>query len=161
MSSESWVSSCPKPGMCLSGYEASNPAYNNLPKFIGEQPVAALNSICDCEHNTEYEAAIKGYGPDCTWREPEHDCVYGEINHHNFMTGCECRHPNGTILPYHGWYCEVPNSVLCKENKFYDLTETMTKVGDVAPCKSCQRIIPGCEICEENNCKSAQILIDI
>ena len=157
---DTWITSCPSPEMCLSGNRTSNPAYSDLPKFIGEQPVAALDSICDCEHNNEYAAAIKGFGPDCTWRMPPHDhCVNGEINQGNFMTGCECRHPNGTIRPYHGWYCEVPNSVLCKENRFYDLTEEMTKVGDEAPCKSCRRIIPGCEICEENNCEFIKLFI--
>ena len=89
-------------------------------------------------------------------------CENGEFNDHNFMTGCDCRYSNGTILPYHGWYCEVHNALLCAENKFYDLTKEIKKVGDTDPCRSCSWLMPGCEICKqdnETNCKLHKIRV--
>ena len=129
---------------CLAGNRTSpKPESSRLSTFIGEQPVHAMDSTCDC--------GTHGFGPFCDWRKPSNECRNGEFNDHNFMTGCDCRHANGTILPYHGWYCEVHNAFLCKEDRFYDLSQEIRKVGDSDPCRSCRRLIPGCETCKQNN----------
>ena len=156
--------SCPGSVYCLMGNRTASPPYSQLSTFIGEQPLLAMNSICDCEHYT-YGLSMHGFGPFCTWRKPPgSDCENGEHDDHNFMTGCDCRHPNGTILPYHGWYCEVHNAFLCKDDKFYDLSQKIRKVGDTDPCKSCSRFMSGCEICIQNNetnCKLRKIRISL
>ena len=152
--------SCPGSVSCLMGNKTAYP-YSHLSTFIGEQPILAMDSICDCEHYT-YGLSMHGFGPFCDWTKPANDCENGEFNDHNFMTGCDCRYSNGTILPYHGWYCEVHNALLCAENKFYDLTKEIKKVGDTDPCRSCSWLMPGCEICKqdnETNCKLHKIRV--
>ena len=148
---------------CLAGNRTASLEWSHLSALIGEQPVRAMDSTCDCEENT-YGLTVHGFGPFCTWRnKPSNNCENGEFNDHNFMTGCDCRHANGTILPYHGWDCEVHNALLCKEDRFYDLSREIKKVGDSDPCRSCKSLIGlGCETCIQNNetnCKFCKIRV--
>ena len=74
-----------------------------------------------------------------------------------FLSGCECKNSDDEFTPYHGWYCEVHNRVLCAdeenpdEEKFYDASK-MEKVGDSSwkVCKKCEEIIRNCGECEQN-----------
>ena len=54
---------------------------------------------------------------------------YGRYNIENFLSACECRDKTmNEAIPYHGWYCDIHNRLLCDKSKasfyhgqFYDV----------------------------------------
>ena len=127
---------------CITG-EKMGEFTGDLIKYVGAKTVETLFSVCKCKSN---------YGPFCTWSEaPTNLCENGKLNVENYLSGCECRNSDGVLLPYHGWYCEIHNRVLCEDDeKFYDASK-MKKVGDSSSrvCKPCEEIIKNCGECEQ------------
>ena len=132
----------------------------NLQQFVGKATVNALGYGCNCKN-------IGKYGPYCSWNEPDESernfCGFGKYNIGNFVSGCECRDSvTNAAVPYHGWYCDVHNKLLCDNSKFnkgfYDVNVMDTKmVADFPdPCRQCSDIIPNCAECQqdgETECK--------
>ena len=154
---------------CQNGSECKDASGNEglvgitkLSEMIGKDPVDSLNHACNCQN-------MQKYGPYCDWNEPDEKerdfCGPGKYNIENFLSGCECRDSlTNEAVPYHGWYCEVHNKLLCDNSKFYKGTfydvraMDKSKVADCcAPCKSCSTVIPNCDQCKQDidtNCKS-------
>ena len=147
--------SCNDDKICFPGDSLSA----SLSKYVGEATVKNLKAGCNCESGS--------YGPFCTtgWNPPaaensegEKYCENGTHNPENFLNGCDCRNDEGVIIPFHGWYCEHHNSILCSENKpFYYARSPLTIVGDISgKCKACTNAIQGCTQCKQDdltNCK--------
>ena len=131
----------------------------SLSKYVGEKTVKNLKTGCNCPNGS--------YGPFCTsgWNEPAEKnaegkkyCENGTHNPENFLTGCDCRNDKGEIIPFHGWYCEHHNSILCSESKpFYYVRSPLTIVGDTSgKCTRCTSVIPGCTQCKQDDLTNCQ-----
>ena len=126
-----------------------------MQKFVGKEPIDNLKSSCKCEDNQ--------YGPHCKSKPQDEDlglCGAGRYNTANYLTACECRNASGHVVPYHGWYCEVHNTLLCsKAYPFYDETAMSDTVGDKTnsvACKTCEKFVQNCAECVQDkttNCK--------
>lgn len=133
---------------CVTGQKMSE-LTSDLVKYVGSRTVESFYSVCRCNGN---------FGPLCTWSEaPKNNlCENGAgLNEANYLSGCECKNSNDEFIPYHGWYCEIHNRILCEdEEKFYDASK-MRKVGDSSSrvCKRCEEIIKNCDECEQNEGK--------
>ena len=145
---------CSSESICLPGF---NLGASQLSNYVGETTVQTLGAGCNCPSGT--------YGPFCQdWGQPpqqnlqgENFCVNGLHNTENYLTGCDCRNDDGEIIPFHGWYCEHHNSILCSGKKpFFYSRGPLEAVGETGKCKSCTTIIPGCSDCiqdDSTNCK--------
>ena len=130
--------------------------YADLQEFVGKEPAGLLTSSCKCEADQ--------YGPHCKSQPQKEDlglCGMGTYNKANYLTACDCRNSTGHVVPYHGWYCEVHNKLLCsKLNPFYDASAMDDTVGDNSnqkACKKCEKFIENCAECvqdENTKCKS-------
>ena len=125
----------------------------SLSKYVGKTTVKNLKAGCNCERDS--------YGPFCTtgWNAPaaensegEKYCENGTHNPENFLTGCDCRNDLG-VIPFHGWYCEHHNSILCSEERpFYYSRSSLSEVGEsTGKCKSCTSVISGCTQCKQDD----------
>ena len=126
----------------------------DLRDFVGSFTVDTLSTSCKCSENQ--------YGPFCKSKPQESDlglCGKGRYKKENYLTGCECRDEDGNVVPFHGWYCEFHNKLLCKENyPFYDVTKMDDVVGNKviqSACNKCDKILENCAEClqdETTNC---------
>ena len=127
----------------------------DLKDFVGSSTTDTLATSCKCLENQ--------FGPFCDSIPQEKDlglCGKGRYNKKNYLTGCECRDEDDYVVPYHGWYCEFHNKLLCKDkNPFYDAYAMGDTVGEKTPqliCKTCTKFFPNCEEClqdETTSCK--------
>ena len=109
---------------CFTGEVLSGDNGRDLKEYVGKKTVKSLYSGCACTTGR--------YGPLCNSNEQPKDlCVNGRFNPKNYLTGCECRTSpeDETIIPFHGWYCEIHNVEFCAEGEVYNKT-AMTEVGD-------------------------------
>ena len=119
-------------------------AYGNLGLYVGEDTVKQLASGCFCSNNK--------FGPFCEWNQPDKNyCEHGKLQTANFLSLCECKNDDDSFTHFHGWYCEVHNSVLCTNYKYYDKSRALSKVGDNNGCRTCENVITGCKECEQGS----------
>ena len=112
--------------------------------YVGTDTVKQLSSGCLCSNNK--------FGPFCDWNQSDKNyCENGKLQTANFLSLCECKNDDDSFTHYHGWYCEVHNSVLCKTDKYYDKSRALSKVGDDNGCRNCGNIIIGCKECEQGS----------
>ena len=92
------------------------------------------------------------YGWDCKSKDEDSiksDCGnFGITDIKNAVTGCQCK-VNGVVTEYHGWYCDIPNYVICEAEEFY-VHKITNKVGDLDNCKDCKgATFRNCAKCEQ------------
>ena len=126
----------------------------DLMQYVGRKTVNQLGSGCGCKDGQ--------YGPHCKSIKQNGDlglCGRGRYNEGNYLSGCECRDTDSNVVPYHGWYCEHHNVLLCSEGYFYNETAMKDEVGHGTQntvCLKCEDFISNCAECEqieEKNCK--------
>ena len=121
---------------------------SDLLPFVGRKTVNQLGSGCACQDGQ--------YGPYCTSIKQDGDlglCGEGSYNEKNYLSGCDCRDTDGHVIPYHGWYCEHHNVMLCSEGYFYNVTAMKDEVGHGTQnvvCVKCENFISNCAECEQN-----------
>ena len=153
--------SCENGSDCTKGSTlATDESEGNLAQFVGKDTVDSLEYGCKCKDTGKY-------GPYCSWDEPDDSarnfCGYGRYNIGNYVSGCECRDASNAAVPYHGWYCDIHNKLLCDNSKFYKNTfydvnfMDTSKVAHVyEPCRSCDAFMENCGECQqdkETECK--------
>ena len=103
------------------------------PSFIGKPALLSQINVCYCDKlNQGAKCEI-----DNSVEIPYTCGDFGTVNKANPVSGCECK-IDGFATPYHGWYCNVPNTVICPDNKFYIHNET-EKVADEDLCFTCTK----------------------
>ena len=100
------------------------------------------NQVSQCLCQSSWNDANKPfkYGINCDSSDPVNPgdkCIHGEFNPENTISGCACTDSYGKPTPYHGWYCDVPNFLLCDDGKFYTHANTDVVADLFKGCKSC------------------------
>ena len=100
---------------------------------VGEDAINSLTKLCICPKTNHHGANCEI--PDT--EETDYSCgEFGTVNRTNTISGCSCKKEK-FATPYHGWYCNVANSVICKaDDEFYVHDETEI-VADPNLCLKC------------------------
>ena len=133
---------CNDKGVCLPAAEL----YFAGNSHIGITALFSQINVCRCF--TGY------YGLNCDSQDANSigsDCGdFGSIDPKNTVTGCACK-ISDVVTEYHGWYCDVPNALICSDEEFY-VHEVTTIVGDQNNCKDCNdATFINCAKCEQKD----------
>ena len=113
---------------------------------IGLTALLSQTNVCRCFKDY--------YGLNCDSQDSNSigsDCGdFGSIDPKNTVTGCACK-ISDVVTEYHGWYCDVPNALICSDEEFY-IHEVTAIVGDQNNCKDCiDATFINCAKCEQKD----------